>query len=150
ATILHSERNGGRLSHPRSLSSTRLIRSFNAASILQVAYREGSVTRSRLTELTRMSPSTVTRIVSELIERGILVEMGLEESSGGRKPITLRLNHAHLFVLGGQLLRDQSGVALANLRGEILARRLSRPYSLQPKALIEELAQEVHHLLERE
>lgn len=97
-----------------------------------------------------MSPSTVTRIVSELIERGILVEMGLEESSGGRKPITLRLNHAQLFVLGGQLLRDQSGVALANLRGEILARRLFRPYSLQPKALIEELAQEVHHLLERE
>lgn len=138
------------MSSTRSLSSTRFIRSFNVASILQALYREGSATRARLTRLTQMSPATVTRIVAQLIDRQIIVEKGTEQSTGGRRPITLQLNHSKLYVLGAQLMRDQSGVALSDLQGRIIARKLFRPYSLEPRKLVSELAGELHRLLERE
>ena len=58
--------------HRLSLSSTRLIRSFNAISVLQTLYKEESATRARLTEVTKMSPATITRIITELTEQGVI------------------------------------------------------------------------------
>ncbi len=58
----------------RTLSSTSVVRSYNVAAVLQRLHRAGSCSRSELTELTRMSPSTVSRITAQLIKRGIIVE----------------------------------------------------------------------------
>ena len=80
---MHKERRG--------LNSTSLIRSYNIVSVLQTIYREGTCSRARLTEVTKMSPSTVTRIVSELLTQGIITEHGIGESNGGRKPVFLKL-----------------------------------------------------------
>lgn len=130
-----------------SLSSTRLIRSFNAVSVLQTLYREGSVTRARLTEVTHMSPATITRIIAELTEQGVIVEDRIGESNGGRKPVIFRLNEGQLYVAGIQILRDRVALVLCDIKGRPVTKKVFRQYSLEPDALSAELGRELDALL---
>jgi predicted NBD/HSP70 family sugar kinase len=129
------------------LSSTRLIRSFNAIAVLQTLYQEGSVSRSRLTEVTKMSPSTVTRIIAELTEQGLITEECIGESNGGRRPVIFRLNYNNLFAAGVQILRDRVAIAISDVKGNLLARQVFQQYSLEPVTLVQEIAVEFQKLL---
>lgn len=130
-----------------SLSSTKLIRSFNAVSVLQTLYWEGSASRARLTEVTRMSPATITRIIAELVEQGVIVEERVGESNGGRKPIIFKLNYDKLFAAGIQILRDRVALGIYDIKGEPVAKKVFQQYSLEPEALFVELAGEFEALL---
>ncbi len=136
---MHKERRG--------LNSTSLIRSYNIVSVLQTIYREGTCSRARLTEVTKMSPSTVTRIVSELLTQGIITEHGIGESNGGRKPVFLKLCFEKLYIIGIQIRRDQVALGVSDLKGSLMSKRSYSPYSLEPNALIKELVQEFEDLL---
>lgn len=130
-----------------SLSSTKLIRSFNAISVLQALYREGSATRTRLTEVTHMSPATITRIIAELAEQHVIIEERMGESNGGRKPVIFRLNYDQLFAVGIQILRDRVALGLYDIKGRPAAHKVFQQYSLEPEALLAELAREFETLL---
>lgn len=133
--------------HRRSLSSTRLIRSFNVVSVLQTLYREGASSKAGIARITSMSPATVTRIISELTEQGLVSEYRIAESTGGRKPVVFRLNHDKLYAVGIQLVRDRFVLGLSDFMGKILAKRSFQPYSLEPADLAAELATEFELLL---
>jgi len=132
---------------PRSLSSTRLIRSFNVVSVLQTLYREGAASKADITRITSMSPATVTRIVSALIEQGLVSEYKIAESTGGRKPIVFRLKDDKLYAVGIQFVRDHVALGLCDFQGRILTKRLFEPYSLVPENLVAELGKEFELLL---
>jgi predicted NBD/HSP70 family sugar kinase len=50
-----------------------------------------ATSRGDLVEALRVSPSTVTAVVRRLIEEGVLLEEGVGQSTGGRRPRILRL-----------------------------------------------------------
>lgn len=129
------------------LSSTKLLRSANAVSVLRTLYTEGSCSRARLTRLTRMSPATITRITAELGAQGFISESGMEASSGGRRAVILELNYEKIFIAGVSVLRDRVDLALSDLRGEFTHRRSFPPYSLEPASLIKEIAAEFEMLI---
>ena len=129
------------------LNSTHLIRSFNAVAVLQTLYREGSVSRAHLTEVTKMSPATITRIIAELIEQRVIIEERIGESNGGRRPIILRLNYDQLFVVGVQILRDRVALAISDIKGKMIVKKVFQQYSLEPDSLFSELSIELESLL---
>ncbi len=131
----------------RSLSSTRLIRSFNVVSVLRTMYREGGCSKAEIAQLTRMSSATVTRIISNLLEQGVVAEDKIAESTGGRKPVIFKLNYNKLYIVGIELVRDRVALAVCNLKGDILTRRAFRPYSLEPPDMINEIGKEFELLL---
>lgn len=130
------------------MSSTRLIRSFNAISILKTLYREGSCTRSELTKLTKMSPSTVTRIITELIRQGVLSEGVAERSTGGRKPVKLHLEYSRLYIIGIQLLKDEAAIVISDLKGNFVEKRTFVPYALDADFLLRDVAHQIEGLLD--
>ena len=77
----------------KSLNSTRVVRLFNVNSLLRTLYREGGCSRTKLAKVTHMSPATVSRIISELVDQQIIIEKGTGKSSAGRKPTILQLNY---------------------------------------------------------
>ena len=99
----------------RSLSSTRLIRSFNVVSVLRTMYRKGGCSKAEIAQLTRMSSATVTRIISDLLEQGIVTEDKIAESTGGRKPVIFKLNYNKIYIVGIELVRDRVVLAFCNL-----------------------------------
>ncbi|HBN95913.1 MAG TPA: hypothetical protein DDZ66_06415, partial [Firmicutes bacterium] len=68
----------------RHINSTRLVRTYNASTVLRTLYEHGHCSRSQLTELTGMSPATITRIISELMQQGVVLEGSHGKSTGGR------------------------------------------------------------------
>ena len=133
----------------KGLNSTSLIRSYNVVSVLQTIYREGACSRTKLAEMTKMSPATVTRIISELLAQGIITEHGIGESSGGRKPILLKLSYDKLYIAGIQIRRDQVALGISDLKGTLMCKNSYSPFSLEPDALLRELVQEFESLVQK-
>lgn len=130
-----------------SPKNTRSIRTFNTTVVLRAIHRKGACSRTDLTRITRLSPATVSRIVGQLLDLGVVYEKRHGESTGGRKPIILRLNYTKLYVIGVQLHRTSAAVAMADLKGTLLHTRVYRPWALEPTLLIKELAHEIEALL---
>ncbi|MGI6650429.1 MAG: ROK family transcriptional regulator [Limnochordia bacterium] len=120
----------------RHISSTRLVRTYNASTVLRTLYEHGSCSRSQLAKLTGMSHATITRIINELLEQGLVLEGSHGKSTGGRRPVYLHIDHSKLYVAAVKLLRDDCLVALLDLKGKILAIEQLEPESLSPEVLL--------------
>jgi len=72
----------------------RDIKKRNSQIILSLILESGPLSRIEIAKYTKLSPSTVTVLVNELIEKGLLIESGVSSSTGGRKRIELSINSA--------------------------------------------------------
>jgi|YNPNPStandDraft_1061719.scaffolds.fasta_scaffold32857_1 glucokinase-like ROK family protein len=99
------------------------MREMNRSLILNVIRQEGSVSRAAIARRTRLSRSTVSSIVSELLEANLVHEVGRGRSSGGRRPILINLNYSAGYVVGVDLGATHIIVLVANLNGDVIARR---------------------------
>ncbi len=66
--------------------------SSNDEQIVNVIRRQGLVSRADVAKLTGLTPPTVTNITAKLLELGIILEDSIGESSGGRRPLLLKIN----------------------------------------------------------
>jgi predicted NBD/HSP70 family sugar kinase len=64
----------------------------NESIILKTIRRVGPISRADIAKITGQTPSTLTNIAGKLLEDGIILEHMVGESSGGRKPVLLRVN----------------------------------------------------------
>ena len=74
------------------LGNKQLMRNINEKTILKEIFLEKKIDRASLSRKTGLSGGTVTKIVSELIQKGLIKEVGESDSTGGRKPILLCIN----------------------------------------------------------
>ncbi|HXZ05179.1 MAG TPA: winged helix-turn-helix transcriptional regulator, partial [Ktedonobacteraceae bacterium] len=68
------------------------IRRINRSTVLRRIYLDRSVSRQDLSQLTGLSAATVTNVVTELLQEGMVIEAGVEESQGGRPRSILKIN----------------------------------------------------------
>jgi glucokinase-like ROK family protein len=76
------------------------MRELNKALVLNLVRQERTISRTDIAQRTRLSRSTISTIVNELINEGWLVESGTGKSRGGRRPILLTFNYQAGYVLG--------------------------------------------------
>jgi len=89
--------------------------------VLQLTWRERQISRAEIARRTELSRSTVSDIVDELLESGLVAEVGAGESRGGRRPIVLEFRDEAGVILGIDLGAAHAAVALTDLRGAVLA-----------------------------
>src|SRR5690242_1883121 len=83
--------------------TARDLRKINRQNLLQLIYFHAPVSRLELSELSHLSPATVTNVVTGLLNEGIVTEFGLQESQGGRPRTSLALNADYGYFLGVDL-----------------------------------------------
>ncbi|CAA7601400.1 MarR family [Acididesulfobacillus acetoxydans] len=105
----------------------------NKSNILNTIRLQGPVSRAEIASLTGLTPPTVTNIVAELLEAGLVIESELGESTGGRKPIMLRLNAEGFYVLGVYAGVSKVKAVSAGLDGTIRQRAVL-PLPKEPSA----------------
>jgi glucokinase-like ROK family protein len=66
--------------------------SSNDALTLNVIRRQGPVSRVEISKMTGLTPPTITNITTKLLELGLIAEDRIGESSGGRRPLLLKIN----------------------------------------------------------
>ena len=59
---------------------------------LRRLFLQGPLNRVALAQLTGLSSGSVTNVTSALLEEGLISEVGLEESDGGRPRVLLQVN----------------------------------------------------------
>ncbi len=97
-----------------------LIKAMNRSLILNTLRREGSLSRTQLTEISGLSVGAVSQITNELIGNKWLLEVGEGDYTGGRRQTLLRLNPEAGFAVGVKLMEGRAICAVTNLEGEAL------------------------------
>lgn len=102
-----------------------LIKRINRNLVLNVVKSRGPVSRSEIARLSGLSLATISGITAELLETGLVYEEGEGESSGGRRPVLLRLNRQAGFVVGVKLMEHAVTSALTDLDAQVLHHRIT-------------------------
>lgn len=101
--------------------SKELIRDINSHLILEIILREGKISRAALSKQSGLTKATVSAIVLELIEKNLVIEVGSDDTSMGRKPILLTFNASCGHVLSIDLNVDTIAAMTSNLLGKTAA-----------------------------
>lgn len=119
-----------------------------AKHIFEAVRRQGTVSKQDLLERSGLSVSTLTRMLDELTEQGLLLEVGFGESTGGRRPILYRINSSYGFAFGLEISRTLSRLVLTDMNGTILAERVwSMTSNVNPDRLFARVETAVADLL---
>ncbi len=78
----------------------RDLRRVNRGAVLRRLFLEGPLNRVALAQLTGLSSGSVTNVTSALLEEGLIAEVGLEESDGGRPRVLLQVNPEFGGIVG--------------------------------------------------
>jgi glucokinase-like ROK family protein len=88
--------------------------------ILQHLRFDGELSRSELAKMMGYSRASMTTFVNDLMEHGIIREVGKGASQGGRRSLLLSINGDYGFIVGYDIGATSIDLALANFRGDIL------------------------------
>jgi glucokinase-like ROK family protein len=94
-------------------------RTHNTQLVLRTIYDSGEISRADISRSTHLTRPTVSTVVSELMDRGLIQEVGYAPSSGGKRPLLLSVDNDSWHLIGLNLARESFCGAVLNLRGEI-------------------------------
>ena len=129
--------------HPRQLRRVNMDRVLAAT-----MFHPGPLTRTAITAATGLSAPTVGSLSAELLKLGLLSELGLGPSTGGRRPRSLQFNAQYGVVAGIVLDAATTRLAVADLAGETLAAAETKtPQDEGPERLLSWMSSQVRALL---
>lgn len=123
-----------------------LVRELNTSLILESLRTRGPLSRASLSSMLGLNRSTVSSVINELFEDNLVMEVGLESSSGGRPGMLLALNPEGGCAVGIEIGVDFISIILTDFTAKILWRRRVECHPEEGQDVIlrrgEELAQE--------
>lgn len=118
-----------------------------ADAVLRLIWQEEQISRAEIAQQAKLSRSTVSEVVGELLPTGLVAETGTGASRGGRRPIILEFRDRAAAIVGVDMGAAHVGVALTDLRGRVLAwQEREHPVRTDPagtRSLVAELVRTV-------
>ena len=107
------------------MAAVRKPRIVNTSKILRNIWVARRISRIQLARDLGLNKSTITNIVSELIDQGIILETaeGSAGPMGGRKPVHIELNKEYGYVIGLEIRPESYTAVAVDLAGDILFSR---------------------------
>jgi predicted NBD/HSP70 family sugar kinase len=117
--------------------NAKLVRNINRAAILNLIRERQPISRVNISKITKLNKSTVSNIVSELLENTYIVEELVADNNVGRNPLELRLNvgcyHVGAVNFDTKIIR----VVIVDIGGKVVSRSEYRPVSNSPEEYVE-------------
>jgi predicted NBD/HSP70 family sugar kinase len=101
-------------------------REHNRNLVLKTIFEHESISRAEIARLTRLTRTTVSEIVADLLDAHLVDEIGLGSSLGGKSPILLSLLADARYSIGLDLGHNCFSAAVVNLRGQV-RKQINRP-----------------------
>ncbi|MDP2889274.1 MAG: ROK family transcriptional regulator [Bacteroidota bacterium] len=112
-----------------SLSALKLIKL--KKSIIKRLTLTGDATIAELGKETDFSIPTVTKIISELIEEGIIFETGKVGTAGGRRPSQYGINPNACYYLGVEVRRNSINIGIQDFNNNFVKHTENITYTLE-------------------
>ena len=103
------------------MASSETAREINRDIVLHAIHLHQPVSRADLARLTGLQPSTVSVIIGQLIDEGLVVPGSLGRLPRGRRPTYVTLNDRHV-TLAIDLRPGKANLAVVDINGKILTR----------------------------
>lgn len=106
----------------RKAQAARLntIRDINRQIVLNYVREREPISRAEIARETELQRSTISAIVEDLTREGLVEEVGIGESTGGRRPTLLKLRAAGPIAVGISLTPTCTTIATSDLAGRVL------------------------------
>jgi N-acetylglucosamine repressor len=100
--------------------NNKFLKIYNEKQILNLIRVNKAVSRSELSQLTGLSPTATGAVVSALIEKGYICEIGEGQSKGGRRPVLLELAPGSFYSVGLDVDVNYIKIAMVDITGEVV------------------------------
>lgn len=97
-----------------------LVKQINKMIVLNTIYKKCSISRADIAKVTGLNKSTVSSLVDELLMEELVLETGIGESQGGRKPVNLSINKEVGHIIGIDLGVNYVLIVVTNFAGDII------------------------------
>ena len=97
------------------------LKNFNRRTVLGYIRRNGTATKAGLASVTGLTFMAIKKILAELQELNLIRDGQMESGGMGRKAVSYVINENYRYTIGIHINKFITGIALLNLRGQILA-----------------------------
>ena len=113
----------------------------NRRAVLSTLLKGERLSRIDIARHTGLAPASVNRLAAGMIDAGLIVEAGSDESTGGRPSMLLAFNPDAAQVLAFDVTPQAIEVATLNLQGQITSRSSHPTGGAQGQELADQLVQ---------
>jgi predicted NBD/HSP70 family sugar kinase len=96
------------------------IRDINKQIVLNYVRDRAPISRAEIARQTALQRSTVSAIIDDLQDAGLIEDIGTGDSTGGRKPTLLKLKTGTPVAIGVDVTPQKTTIAIADLAGKVL------------------------------
>ncbi len=104
----------------KNIGSFSLMKRMNTALILSLIREKGAASRIEIAKETGLTAATVTNLTFELIDNKLVEEFSTGASTGGRKPILLKINPSSYCVASASVAPDRVEFAVSDFCAKII------------------------------
>jgi glucokinase-like ROK family protein len=98
----------------------QVVKKNNKALVLQLIMENEPISRADIAQISGLNKTTVSSLVTELLEEELIYESGPGESSGGRRPVILHFNKDAGYAIGIDIGVNYVLCVLTDLKGKTL------------------------------
>jgi len=103
-----------------NLNSVFTDLSIDSKKVFDIILKQGPITKNEILNLTNMKLTTLNRFADPLESLNLIVESGIGDSSGGRKPTLYDVKADCFYIVGIDISRTYAQVVLVNMKMEIV------------------------------
>ena len=103
-------------------------------SIIAYMAVNGESTLAELTKELRISIPTITKLVQELVDEGIVTDLGKVETPGGRRPNVFGLTNTKIYFAGVNVGRDHMTFVITDLQNNIIREEVDDTFELSDRS----------------
>ncbi|MFC4321167.1 ROK family transcriptional regulator [Litchfieldia salsa] len=126
----------------------QVVKRNNKSLVLQMIKEQTPLSRAEISQRTGLNKSTVSSLVTELLDDELVYETGPGESSGGRRPVMLLFNHIAGYSIGIDIGVNYLLGILTDLQGKIISEKNIPLHELDYKKVMNQVNQMITHLID--
>ncbi|MDD5623057.1 MAG: ROK family protein [Actinomycetota bacterium] len=124
-------------------ANPKLQNEINKSIVFNYLRENKSISRIKVSKDLKISAPTVSKIVSGLISEGYVIEVGKDESTGGKRPTQLNFNSDIGSVIGVDLGKDRVRMVRCDLSGNILEKQIGFKIFYKDTELLNKIIKEI-------
>jgi len=129
-------------------ASAELQYKINISIIFNYIRENEPISRIKIANDLKISPSAVSRVIGKLIEDGYVVEADKLKTKSGKRPTLIKIKQDKSFVIGMDLGKEKFKLALTNFKDEIIEKYSGFKIS-NDKNIAEKIINEIKKILSK-
>lgn len=119
----------------------------NKLAIVRAVAQDGALSRTEIAQKTNLSASTVTTLVNNLIDEGVLTESSERVATAGRPQVLIKLNPSYGVLAIVELTHTQASLSLFDFNLNLHTQKQLARVPLEGQALVQMLASALEELM---